>query len=312
MKEPVVSIIVPVYNLKKYLSRCIESILLQSYKNYECILVDDGSVDGSSEICDIYAKKDSRIKVIHKENGGVSNARNVGIEMSIGKYVCFIDGDDWVDKTLLDKAVLLIEKMHSQIIGWGMRVYDGYSFVSDYYSEQPVFLYKEEKIFPEWFNSPCTKMYLRSLIIDNKIRFPEGISLAEDLCFNYQCYSYVNEIPQIQETLYNYFSKRPDSAVQSISMEKIKQEIKSIGILSDFFKNEQRDIFISSLVEREKNAKTKFFYKALSYEDVKEFYGVFPEISIDVYGFKNKVKYFCIKIHFTLPFYIFYKLIRKR
>ncbi len=89
-----ISIIVPVYNVEKYLKECIESILSQTYKNIEIILIDDGSTDNSGKICDEYLKKDSRVKVIHKENGGLSDARNTGIEIASGKYIGFVDSDD--------------------------------------------------------------------------------------------------------------------------------------------------------------------------------------------------------------------------
>ena len=101
MNNPKISVIVPVYNAEKYLHRCIDSILNQTFPDFELLLIDDGSKDQSGEICDEYAKKDSRVKVFHKENGGVSSARNVGIDNAVGEYICFCDSDDWVEKTWL-------------------------------------------------------------------------------------------------------------------------------------------------------------------------------------------------------------------
>ena len=98
MNEELISIIVPVYNVEEYLKECIDSIINQTYKRIEIILVDDGSTDKSGKICDDYAKIDKRIKVVHKENGGLSDARNVGISVSSGKYIAFVDSDDWVEK----------------------------------------------------------------------------------------------------------------------------------------------------------------------------------------------------------------------
>ena len=91
-----VSVIIPIYNVENFVEKCIESILFQTIQNLEIILVDDGSSDGSGDICDVYAKKDARIKVIHKKNGGVSSARNMGISNATGEYICFVDGDDFV------------------------------------------------------------------------------------------------------------------------------------------------------------------------------------------------------------------------
>lgn len=96
--EPLISIIVPVYNSEKYLSRCIESILAQSFKNLEIILIDDGSKDASSSICDSYAASDSRIKVIHQENGGIAKAQNTGLDIAHGDYIAFADNDDILDR----------------------------------------------------------------------------------------------------------------------------------------------------------------------------------------------------------------------
>lgn len=100
-----ISIIIPVYNVKLYLDNCIQSVIQQSYTDFECILVDDGSTDGSSEICDQWAEKDNRIIIVHQPNGGVSSARNKGLEQAKGEYICFIDSDDWVDVDYLSAMI---------------------------------------------------------------------------------------------------------------------------------------------------------------------------------------------------------------
>ena len=109
MSQPLVSIIVPIYKVEPYLRRCLDSIVNQSYTNLEIILVDDGSPDNCPQICDEYASKDNRIKVIHKKNGGLSDARNAGLDICKGEYISFVDSDDWVDEkyieTLLDLAI---------------------------------------------------------------------------------------------------------------------------------------------------------------------------------------------------------------
>ena len=99
MENQTFSIIVPVYNVEQYLENCINSVLNQSYRNFQLILVDDGSKDSSGEICDRFAQKDSRVKVIHKPNAGVSAARNTGIDIATGQFICFIDSDDWIEKS---------------------------------------------------------------------------------------------------------------------------------------------------------------------------------------------------------------------
>ena len=109
MDQPILSIIVPAYNIEKYLKRCLDSIINQSYKNFECIIVNDGSTDRTRTICDEYAKKDSRIIVIHQENGGLSVARNKAMKVVRGKYVSFVDGDDYIMKTYCETLINLLE-----------------------------------------------------------------------------------------------------------------------------------------------------------------------------------------------------------
>ena len=111
------SVIIPVYNVEKYLSRCVDSVLNQTYKNFELILVDDGSLDNSPVICDEYENKDSRIKVIHKENGGLSSARNAGLEICKGDYIFFIDSDDWLtDENVLEEFISKAEKENADFV----------------------------------------------------------------------------------------------------------------------------------------------------------------------------------------------------
>ena len=109
MKKDLVTIIVPVYNAENELCRCVDSILAQSYKNLEIILIDDGSKDNSLEICSKYSRKDNRIKIFHKNNGGVSSARNFGLTEASGKYICFVDSDDWLDEQY-------VEALHEEIL----------------------------------------------------------------------------------------------------------------------------------------------------------------------------------------------------
>ena len=112
--KPLISVIVPIYNVEKWLPRCVDSILSQEYKNLEIFLVDDGSPDGCPTICDEYAEKDKRIKVIHKKNGGLSDARNVAIDVASGEFICFVDSDDYVAPTYVEILYSLIEKYQTK------------------------------------------------------------------------------------------------------------------------------------------------------------------------------------------------------
>ena len=116
---PRLSIIVPVYQAKEYLEKCINSILEQSFVDFELILVDDGSDDGCERICNDYAKKDERVKIIRQENQGVSSARNTGLDYATGKYIAFVDADDWVEKDLFEESINAIEKSKADILYHG-------------------------------------------------------------------------------------------------------------------------------------------------------------------------------------------------
>ena len=113
-----ISVIVPVYNTEKYLHRCVDSILAQTFTDFELLLIDDGSTDKSGAICDEYAQKDSRVRVFHKENGGVSSARNVGLKNGRGEWISFVDSDDWVKKNFLDKLIVNSENVDLGCVGF--------------------------------------------------------------------------------------------------------------------------------------------------------------------------------------------------
>ena len=113
--DPLVSIIVPVYNVKPYLNRCVDSLLGQSYQNMELLLVDDGSTDGSETLCDEYAAQDARVRVLHKKNGGLSDARNAGVDAAAGEYLSFVDGDDWVSPYYIENLYRALEQAQSRV-----------------------------------------------------------------------------------------------------------------------------------------------------------------------------------------------------
>lgn len=115
-----ISVIVPVFKVEKFLSKCIESILNQTYTDIEVILVDDGSPDKCGEICDLYAQRDKRVKVIHKENGGQASARNAGLEIATGDYISFIDSDDWIDKDMYEELLRVAKSTDADIVGGGV------------------------------------------------------------------------------------------------------------------------------------------------------------------------------------------------
>lgn len=198
--KPFISVIVPVYNTEKRLVKCIESILAQNYTNFELLLIDDGSNDSSGKICDNYIKKDSRIKVFHKENGGASSARNLGIENSTGDYICFVDSDDYVDEEYLsaffvdalniDKDTLVIQDLQFEN---DISISKGTDFIEGIYS------YKDfSRLFSpngiESKSGPICKLYNKEKIITNDLRFNPNIHAGEDLLFLISYLSFIKNV----------------------------------------------------------------------------------------------------------------------
>ena len=209
-----ISIIVPVYNVENYLPRCVDSILAQTYRNLEIILVDDGTRDASDKICDAYAARDSRIRVIHKENGGLSSARNAGIEIARGEYLGFVDSDDWIEPEMYE---LLLEKA----LQYDVKLVVGgrYDF-SSRRNEKTVGLCPEKeevvtgmellgRVFT-WQgcdSAAWDKLYHRSLF--GTIRYPLG-QISEDVAMFYKLAELVDRAVLCDKPLYNYYH-RPGS-----------------------------------------------------------------------------------------------------
>lgn len=182
MNSPKISVIVPVYKAEAYLHRCVDSLLAQTFHDFEVLLIDDGSPDRSGEICDEYARQDSRIRVFHKENGGVSSARNLGLDNAKGEWICFVDSDDWVSEDFLyiDKSsteVDVIEKSY-QVIQSDSTKGKSYEFKDKVIcNQQDIFYYYVN----ERNNALWNKLISSRLISNN--RFDEKIAIGEDFLF---------------------------------------------------------------------------------------------------------------------------------
>lgn len=223
--KPELSIIVPIYNVKCYLDKCIESILKQTFKNFELILINDGSEDTSLEICRKYEKLDKRIIVINQSNGGVSRARNAGLEIARGKWIGFVDADDYIDKDFYEILVKKSLKYKNvDIACCGVKVIDVNSTKIKHLQyahipQQETLLSKEDaylhffhpsKRYLYW--SPWDKIIRAD--IAKKFRFEPGRKYAEDFFYCFQCITESNAILYIPEKKYNYLI-RPGSAIQS-------------------------------------------------------------------------------------------------
>lgn len=206
-----ISIIVPIYNVEKYLRKCVDSLINQTYQNIEIILVDDESPDNCPKICDELAKKDHRIKVIHKKNGGLSDARNCGLKIAKGKYVMFVDSDDYVSNTMVEDLVKLKEKNNAQISICN-RIYvdeNGNEKYKYQDNDKTLIMNREESLvelcsFRSFDMSAWAKLYDISLFKD--IEFPVG-KLCEDYYIMYKLFDKCNKIVYTSKAGYYYLQR---------------------------------------------------------------------------------------------------------
>lgn len=238
-----ISIIVPVYNVSNYLDNCIKSIINQTYKNIEIILVDDGSTDDSSNICDKYLKKDKRIKVIHKSNGGLSSARNIGIVNSNGEYITFIDSDDYVEKEYVEVLYKNIIKYSSDIsIGSHKVIYESgkiiYKSNNLEYSCTPKETLKNMLYDNGIDVSAWAKLYKRELF--KSIRYPEG-RLFEDAATTYKLIDKSKKISVNLKPIYNYTIRKDSITGESFTLKKLDL-IKSTIEMCNYIKKKYPDL----------------------------------------------------------------------
>lgn len=208
-----ISIIVPVYNVEKYIKVCIESILNQSYINFELLLINDGSTDNSYDICKKYKELDSRIFIFDKKNEGVSATRNFGIEKATGEWICFVDSDDWLPNNYFEK--IMEDTKLADITFWGAKFHYSDSSTTEY-NPKPVFIENKNEIEKillylkensqnfEYLGYTWNKLFKASIIKNNFIRFVTNLKLREDEVFTLEYAQYANSIRIKNDVYYNY------------------------------------------------------------------------------------------------------------
>lgn len=270
---PTVSIIVPVYNAENYLHKCIDSLLNQNYTDFELILVNDGSKDNSGKICDEYAEKDNRIKVIHKENGGVSSARNRGLDEACGKYIMFCDSDDYVDNQFCCALVNLANNDTDCLIMGGVTLLDESEntvelLCNEYHYEESVSLSNQE--FCELYvklntngsfqlmHMPINKLYSRKIIEENALRFDTSITYNEDIIFNLYYLNKTKNVKIFNKSIYYYYTATPDSACKKyinnmIEIYRLKEDILKSAIIDKVSNQKDAKIVWSTFVFNDTN-----------------------------------------------------------
>lgn len=258
--KPILSIIIPVYNIKDYLQECLNSIVNQTLKNLEIILIDDGSTDGSSKICDDYANKDTRVIVVHQKNKGAGMARNAGINIANGDYITFTDGDDYIDTTAFEHLIRLIQTNNLDAIRLSYNTFrtTGNFSHTNYSGEFKIYETKDEirQIQLSTFSRPFNKnsidinlggspwgLIIKSKIIkENNIRFlSERQIISEDYIFNYDCLNYIKRIGKLYDTVYHY-RITPNSITRSPKLDNIVRTIATCELMTQKFINDGMDI----------------------------------------------------------------------
>lgn len=328
-KKPYYSIILPVYNVKDYLKRCMDSIYKNYFKNYEIILVDDGSTDGSEKLCDDYASLDSRVRVVHKANGGLSSARNAGIAVSEGEYVFFVDSDDWIKEDALRILYMASNGTDIDIIKFSY-----YCMPSEKKCETTLYQgdYSESDVLKSVLRrslretggvilSAWSHIYRRDFLVSNDLRFISEREIgSEDYLFNFQAYMCCRNIRVIKECLY-FYDLREGSLTRRYRKNLPQQYNKlhtyfieaavSHGIY-DLVKNDiawsyiDKFMFVvlrNELIAEKENIKTDYTIKALFsqkelHESAKICLGSASRIKskIILFMLKNQIKYPIVKM----------------
>lgn len=247
-----VSVIVPIYNSEKWIKRCVNSILDQTYKDIELILIDDGSQDNSFEICNELAKKDNRIKLIHIENQGVANARNVGLENSTGEFITFCDSDDTYEKDFIETLFDLFKASQSELCVSTVYVHQNNK---KQIVELPFYGKSNDLslILNTWFEffwgALWNKLYISNIIKKNNIKFQTDLSLNEDSIFNLNYLKYVNSVNCSNKPIYNYIIENENSLTRSFNDKILITYEMVIGLLIELAKKNDcyNDKFIKYL-----------------------------------------------------------------
>lgn len=242
MSQPLISVIVPIYGIERYLGICIESIIKQTYTSLEIILVDDGSKDRSSEICDLYAKKDSRIKVIHKQNRGLVSARKAGIQIATGEYATYVDGDDWIEPTYYEWLIKQLTDSDMVIAGQSRTLFEKTAPITNNFSsgiyegENLRNLYKGIISFGKFYKPGITtyvwnKLFKRELLFKYQMQIDDEISIGEDAAVVYPLLMECKKIVITDNCGYHY-RQREDSMLKK--NKPFKEEIKGLNKLYRF------------------------------------------------------------------------------
>lgn len=309
MRTPKISVIVPVYNVEQYLPRCIDSILAQTFTDFELLLIDDGSKDKSGEICDNYAKKDSRIRVFHKENGGVALARQFGIDNASGKYSIHADGDDWVEPKMLEHMYNKSIETHTDIL------------ISDFYIDKKgksIYVNQltnktnsidilKEILDGHLFGALWHKLIRHSLYKEYNINFTPNINYCEDVLILSKLLQLNLKVGFLHEAFYHYDHQNVNSITRHYTKDTFDMRKRYVKALKNIVPNTFHTTIKSVAFQVKREA---FYYGVLSKDD---FYNYMPtslsDILLNRYGMWLKL---CMILAYFGMFNIAKRLLTKR
>lgn len=294
--NPLISVIVPIYNIEKYVGLCIESIINQSYKNLEIILVDDGSTDKSGQLCDLYSQKDSRIIVLHKTNGGLVSARKTGLKKSTGLYISYVDGDDWIGQGFISSLYLQLKNSDSDVVcaGYSRDLFDKSipllnAIPTGVYEEEALDTVRSSMIsYDVFFRHGITtyvwnKLFKKEVLYDSQMQVDDRITIGEDAAVTYPVLLKAKRIYITDNCSYHY-RQREDSMLKTHSAYE-KDSIK-LKILNDYLTGKllynQADVY---------NLKNQIIDFILSTYIIRSG-GILPttEEKFDTFPFNKKIK----------------------
>lgn len=275
-----ISVIIPVYNVEKYLKKCVDSVLMQSYKNLQIILVDDGSTDKSPEICNEYVELDNRISVIHKKNGGLSSARNAGLKVAIGSYITFLDSDDYVSPTIYEELYTVLKKRKDRIACTCFRRVDETGMIydkSDLHSNQDVISniqYLRELLLHIGDTSVCTKLFPREVLKNkffNEDKLNEDFIFMVDLISNFKEIVYTGSIGYFYLVRKNSISSGYGKAIEDMALnainvnEIIQKQYVSLREEGDRFALFQNMVYLLFVPNQLRDKSNPQYVRALKY-----------------------------------------------
>lgn len=321
----IVSIVVPVYNVEKFLKECLDSICTQTYTNLEIILIDDGSTDSSGKICDDYAKLDKRIKIFHNKNYGVSYSRNLGIKEANGKYIVFIDSDDVIESNYIEISVEMIKKDNSDIVIVAHDIIDELLNKKECLTlpntSNLTGIFKDDYYYlSNYLITPWGKLYKLDIIKYFSIYFPEDFVVSEDRIFNYMYFKFINKYTFINKLLYHYFRRGNISLSKNMTQETFIANVKRLEIQKNFFrdldiKNKEKILIndviylLKAYMPVEKKNKYNFYKKRVELIN-KILENEYEVINKKIKNKKIKILIYLLKNNYVFPIYMYNKLMK--